>query len=769
MAMNIDALLRIKADVQGENNIKRLGNSMQGVTGKVNNLKMAVGGLSASFKALGAALAVDSFAAFIKSGIDAADAMGKASTRTGVAAQALLGMQNAAALADVSNEQLVKGLTKLNVNMVAAAEGNEELTKRFQQLGIQIKKEDGTLKSTEEAFAEIADRFADMPNGAQKAAAAMSLFGKSGVELITLLNGGSKSLEEFNYKLSDDFAQRSEVFNDSITKMGFKTQGFQMQLMDALLPALQSIIDVFSELFNSEQDFTALFDVIKAGLRTVATFVYANVALFGAMARGVVGAFQVVSQAVRGDFQGAWNTFTSTVSTQVDQAKKDFESLQRLWTDSAAPTGVTGRRSFDLRDLREERERDAAASRAATAEQRAAEKAANDYNNALLKSADLAAELKRRIRDINLATNGLGETARQAIDREYQEALNNIADEGERIKKTILELRELSGNTLMFEGLVNADGTGLAQQFLNALGQQAEIDRILKLGQLQAQEAQAASAQAMEGMSFGVGGGPLSGMSDVISQAKAGLQELAAPLNAIRGAAETMGQSFGNAFRGLVSGSMSAKQALASFFEAVGKSFMDLATQIITQLITITILESISSIFGASGGLSGKGALGNSFPAATSISGTNVSAAGLGSIGTPGSSAGFGGFSAGFAAGGFVTGPTRAMVGEGGQPEYVIPASKMRTAMSRYSRGARGAAVIPGSGTEPGGGSAATATMQPIDVRYSVERINNVDYVTADQFQQGMAQAAQQGAVQGERRAMRSLKNSSATRRSVGI
>lgn len=321
----------------------------------------------------------------------------------------------------------------------------------------------------------------------------------------------------------------------------------------------------------------------------------------------------------------------------------------------------------------------------------------------------------------------------------------------------------------MFEGLVNADGTGLAQQFLNALGQQAEIDRILKLGQLQAQEAQAASAQAMEGMSFGVGGGPLSGMSDVISQAKAGLQELAAPLNAIRGAAETMGQSFGNAFRGLVSGSMSAKQALASFFEAVGKSFMDLATQIITQLITITILESISSIFGASGGLSGKGALGNSFPAVTSISGTNAPAAGLGSIGALGSSAGFGGFSAGFAAGGFVTGPTRAMVGEGGQPEYVIPASKMRTAMSRYSRGARGAAVIPGSGTEPGDGGAATATMQPIDVRYSVERINNVDYVTADQFQQGMAQAAQQGAVQGERRAMRSLKNSSATRRSVGI
>jgi hypothetical protein len=109
------------------------------------------------------------------------------------------------------------------------------------------------------------------------------------------------------------------------------------------------------------------------------------------------------------------------------------------------------------------------------------------------------------------------------------------------------------------------------------------------------------------------------------------------------------------------------------------------------------------------------------------------------------------------------------LIGEGGEPEYVIPQSKMSAAMSRYSRGARGESVIPNNGTSTEGGGTATAPMAPIDVRYSVERINNVDYVTADQFQAGMAQAAQQGAIQGERRAMRSLKGSAATRRSVGI
>ena len=93
----------------------------------------------------------------------------------------------------------------------------------------------------------------------------------------------------------------------------------------------------------------------------------------------------------------------------------------------------------------------------------------------------------------------------------------------------------------------------------------------------------------------------------------------------------------------------------------------------------------------------------------------------------------------------------------------------MRGAMSRYAGGARGSSVIPGSskgGVEQGGGTAVAA---PIDVRYTVERINSVDYVTADQFQRGMQQAASQGAKQGEQRALRTLKQNTNVRRSVGI
>jgi tape measure domain-containing protein len=143
-----------------------------------------------------------------------------------------------------------------------------------------------------------------------------------------------------------------------------------------------------------------------------------------------------------------------------------------------------------------------------------------------------------------------------------------------------------------------------------------------------------------------------------------------------------------------------------------------------------------------------------------------------------------------FAMGGIVTRPTFFKYAKGGEmqnglmgeagPEAIMPlkrgadgklgvAAKLDGAMSRYRRSPGAAGGSAGGGATSEAAAGGTATMEPIDVRYSVERINNVEYVTADQFRAGMAQAAQQGAIQGERRAMRTLTNSAAARGRLGI
>ena len=234
-------------------------------------------------------------------------------------------------------------------------------------------------------------------------------------------------------------------------------------------------------------------------------------------------------------------------------------------------------------------------------------------------------------------------------------------------------------------------------------------------------------------------------------------------------AADNIGMAFGQAFQDIANGSATAQEALASMMKSIGENFVNMAAQIIAQQIIMITLGAILKALGISmpgssggggGGVSALGASPGDWANTTALQGLVPAAEGAYWTG---------GFKA-FADGGMVTGPTLGLVGEGGEPEYIIPASKMSAAMARYNAGARGAAVIPGEGgAEAGGTATMTAPAGAIDVRYTVERINSVDYVTADQFQRGISQAAKQGAREGEQATLRRLQQSRSTRSRLGM
>lgn len=270
----------------------------------------------------------------------------------------------------------------------------------------------------------------------------------------------------------------------------------------------------------------------------------------------------------------------------------------------------------------------------------------------------------------------------------------------------------------------------------------------------QAEEADKLFKKAMEGAEFGVAGeGTVaSGLSDAITKLKKELNPVKLQIDTIVNGATAIGDAFSTAFGEVITGAKSTQQALADAFKKIGDAFISMAVEIIAKQMTLIILQ---TIFNALSG--GGNALGTA----------NKNLTGTGALKSPIPGLKVGGY----AEGGFVTGPTTAMIGEGGEPEYVIPASKMRGAMNRYASGARGSSVIP-AGSDGGtdmGAPAAAGAPAAIDVRYTVERINSVDYVTADQFRAGMQQAAAQGAQRGEQRALRSLQQSTSVRRRVGI
>jgi len=455
MAMNLDALLRIKADVQGENNIRRLGNSLQGLQGQAKNAALGFNNLKGAVAGFGAAIAgsaiVAGLGAVIKKSIDAGDELFNLQAKTGVAASALIGIGNAAKLADVDVGTLGKGITKLNVNLVKAAEGNEDLARKFQALGVDVKDANGQVVPADKALKQIADRFADMPDGAQKAAAAVALFGKAGADLIPLLNEGAASMEKFTYKVGEDFAARSDLFNDTITELGIKTQGFGLELTDALLPALQSILEVFSDLFDTKQDWTALFLVIKVGIQSIAAVVFATIKLVDVLIKATVYSFDAIGKALQGDFSGAGQALSKGFNSGIEQAKKDFAQLQKIFSDAPSPgTGRrTGGRPLAVDTSAGDAAGAAAAKKAATEQERAAQR----YNEGLKGAIDLAGDLNKQIRDISLSTQDVGADPVDQILKGFQKNLNAIQDEQETLFKKADEFTNKTG--IKFEGLRN--------------------------------------------------------------------------------------------------------------------------------------------------------------------------------------------------------------------------------------------------------------------------------------------------------------------------
>jgi hypothetical protein len=121
---------------------------------------------------------------------------------------------------------------------------------------------------------------------------------------------------------------------------------------------------------------------------------------------------------------------------------------------------------------------------------------------------------------------------------------------------------------------------------------------------------------------------------------------------------------------------------------------------------------------------------------------------------------------ASFAAGGFVTGPTNALVGEGGESEYIIPSSKMDEAMSRYAAGQRGESVIPGASADSSGGNGYAPGINPmINVTTGpVMNMNGSNYVSQRDFLAGLQTASRRGA----QMALSAMRGNGGIRRAVG-
>ena len=246
-----------------------------------------------------------------------------------------------------------------------------------------------------------------------------------------------------------------------------------------------------------------------------------------------------------------------------------------------------------------------------------------------------------------------------AYEREYGELIRQgvipaVAQQTVEINKQVKELERLTEKQLTeidlrietLQLLVDAvAGTELQaelQERLNkALERRNEIERKGREATDEAREAQKTDKDRLQ---------------DAIDLIQGEINNLMDPVQQIISLASTMGNAFAESFKGIISGSMSAREALANLFQRTADHFLDMAARMIAAQIQMQILNIGLSFFGGGGGA---GAIPGSAPQMTP-----------GAVVTP---SGFQGQFAGFAAnGGQIQGGKSYIVGERG-PELFTP------------------------------------------------------------------------------------------------
>lgn len=199
----------------------------------------------------GAAVVALSFAVFrlIKSTADAGDAALLAAQKTGVQIESYQRLAYAAGMAGVETTGFDDSLKFLNISIDAAGRGSKADARAFRQLGISIKDARGQVKPTEQLMVEIADRMATMDDGAQKTAIAMALFGRSGVDLIPMLNEGGDAIKRWGEEaqaagliMSEETARQADELNDSLDSLKGQVRGLGVSVATDLLPDLIKLV-----------------------------------------------------------------------------------------------------------------------------------------------------------------------------------------------------------------------------------------------------------------------------------------------------------------------------------------------------------------------------------------------------------------------------------------------------------------------------------------------------------------------------------------------
>jgi hypothetical protein len=235
-----------KEATKADDNIDRLNKNVS-ILAKIEIGRLVIDGLQALSSVFTRVTSqVTSLVTSVNAGVDA---LGDLSARTGIQVEALQGYSLAAKLAGVDTEQFGSAVQSLAVNIGKANPG-DALDKSLR--GINLSVAELRALSPEQQFSAIGAAISQLPTAADRAAAAVEIFGKQGAALAPLFREGAASIEELQARaerlgiiISETQVNNVADMNDAFNLVSATVQGITGQVIGNLAPAVTAVVDEF--------------------------------------------------------------------------------------------------------------------------------------------------------------------------------------------------------------------------------------------------------------------------------------------------------------------------------------------------------------------------------------------------------------------------------------------------------------------------------------------------------------------------------------------
>jgi hypothetical protein len=224
--------------------------------------------LNALLPALTLGAAAVGIAALVKHALEGADAIGRLSQKVGMSSETLSVLSYGAMKSNVEFEKFTKGLGLFNKTMANLDHGNSAAAASVRRLLGDSKALNGL--DTEQRFMKVVEALGKMPAGYEKTRAAQEFFGKSGMELIPLLNdlseGGfarlRKRAEELGLVMSTQMTDAARRAAESLRDVKAEAQGLATQFVTGLAPVLaKTMEDLVKATSGGGNGFTKLGEI----------------------------------------------------------------------------------------------------------------------------------------------------------------------------------------------------------------------------------------------------------------------------------------------------------------------------------------------------------------------------------------------------------------------------------------------------------------------------------------------------------------------------